>query len=151
MSESSSFDSMNSDNEFYTCINNLEKEVNEKFQFLIEKEYIKNYNDNDNDNLKHDDNNLKHSDDNLKHSDNNLKQDDNNLKQDDNNLKHSDNNLKKSKENNFKSEMNDLESKLESLRDVKVGEINHKGKVIDVFIDRNKKKYVNYKGKRVYT
>ena len=123
MSESSSFDSMNSDNEFYTCINNLEKEVNEKFQFLIEKEYIKNYNDNDNDNLKHDDNNLKHSD----------------------------NNLKKSKENNFKSEMNDLESKLESLRDVKVGEINHKGKVIDVFIDRNKKKYVNYKGKRVYT
>ena len=137
MSESSSFDSMNSDNEFYTCINNLEKEVNEKFQFLIEKEYIKNYNDNDNDNLKHDDNNLKHSDNNLKHSDNNLK--------------HSDNNLKKSKENNFKSEMNDLESKLESLRDVKVGEINHKGKVIDVFIDRNKKKYVNYKGKRVYT
>ena len=137
MSESSSFDSMNSDNEFYTCINNLEKEVNEKFQFLIEKEYIKNYNDNDNDNLKHSDDNLKHSDNNLKHSDNNLK--------------HSDNNLKKSKENNFKSEMNDLESKLESLRDVKVGEINHKGKVIDVFIDRNKKKYVNYKGKRVYT
>ena len=51
----------------------------------------------------------------------------------------------------IKNNDDELYSKIESLKDVKVGEINHKGQIINVYIDRNKKKYVNYKGKRVYT
>ena len=47
--------------------------------------------------------------------------------------------------------IDDFKSNIENLKDVKVGEIKHNNQIIDVFMDRNKKKYVNYKGKRVYT
>ena len=45
----------------------------------------------------------------------------------------------------------DILSRIDSLKDIKVGQLKHNGEVIDVYLDRNKKKYVNYKGNRVYT
>ena len=45
----------------------------------------------------------------------------------------------------------DILSRIDTLKDMKVGELKHNGEVIDVYLDRNKKKYVNYKGNRVYT
>lgn len=126
MSDTSSFDSLNSDNEFYKCINTLEKEVTEKYNLLAEKKYFDNY---DTDTIQHggngDHENIKNIEDNK--------------------------NIEDKKNIEGRKNIDDLDSKIDSLRDMKVGQINHKGQIINVYIDRNKKKYVNYKGKRVYT
>lgn len=132
MSDTSSFDSLNSDNEFYNCINTLEKEVSQKYNFFMEKKYIENLEIEKKGNSPIDTQQPKGENLSIEKMDNKE--------------------VKNSPDRKIKDiDSENLFSKIESLKDVKVGEINHKGTVIDVYIDRNKKKYVNYKGKRVYT
>ena len=123
MSDTSSFDSLNSDNEFYKCINTLEREVSQKYNMFMEKKYIENME--------------------MEKINSPI----------DNKLGGgtTDTKIENIESSKIKNNDDELYSKIESLKDVKVGEINHKGQIINVYIDRNKKKYVNYKGKRVYT
>ena len=66
-------------------------------------------------------------------------------------------NSEKEKEKKYHKIEEDIKTKnldishLEILKDIKIGEIVHKEQKLDIFLDRNKKKYVNYKGRKVYT
>ena len=66
-------------------------------------------------------------------------------------------NSEKGKEKKYHKIEEDIKTKnldishLEILKDIKIGEIVHKEQKLDIFLDRNKKKYVNYKGRKVYT
>ena len=56
---------------------------------------------------------------------------------------------KRHKEFREKNNIHVLED-IKTLEDVKIGEIDHKGEKLNVFLDVHKKKYVVYKEKRVY-
>ena len=126
MSEDS-FDSMDKDNSFYRCVNKLEDTLLNNFKLHESEMNVINNDLYDKQNI----------------SGGEKKNPKVNLEKEENNHKTGEHKIKK-------LDIDDI-SQLEILKDIKIGEIIHKEQQLDIFLDRNKKKYVNYKGRRVYT